>query len=264
MQELNAAYEGLEASFPDQHAREAYRGAMLARSAPQADFLEDFLAQASVLEVGCGNGRLLIELARRGRLRRGLGIDLARSRIEFARQWAADLQLSSLRFEAEDALALELGEEGYDAVLCITGAFAYFEAVAPGSALLLLRRWHDALRPGGVLVLELYPHPEFVRLLRAADGEVRLWRELEPDDPWRFYLSELRLENGILLHDKTFIHRTTGEIDEGRRERLKLYSELELRAILGDAGFSDVACAEGWSTTPYGGGEAMVVTAHRR
>lgn len=236
---------------------------MLARSAEQADLLLPALEMGTVLEIGCGNGRLLIELARRRALRTGSGVDAARSRIEFARRWSEDLRLASLRFEVADALEMTLAPAGYDAILCITGAFAYFEPLAAGTALVLARRWAQALRPGGLLVLELYPHPELVRVLAAAGGSVRLWRELDPDDPWRFYLSDLQVDHGVLIHAKTFIHRTSGHVDAGRRERLALYSEAELRNLVRSAGFTDIFCREGWTDRPYDGGESMVLTARR-
>ena len=262
-QMLRSAYEGVEADFPDEAARERYRSSMLERSRPQVDFLERVLPGGSVLEVGCGNGRLLIELARRGRITRGLGIDTARSRIDFARAWAKDLGLGSLRFEVQDALETRPGSAEFDAVLCITGAFAYFEPVRRGAAAALARQWAAALRPGGLLALELYPHPEVIRVLEATGGSARLWQELEPGDPWRFYLSELSMEQGTLSHQKTFIHRVTGEVDSGRHERLALYSDDELRELLTQAGLDTVSCHAGWTDRPYDGGEVMVVLSRR-
>jgi SAM-dependent methyltransferase len=263
---LGAAYEGLESQFADPAAVAAYREAMLARSRPQADLLAPLLDRENdVLEIGCGNGRLLIELSQRGAITSGHGIDLARSRIEFAQAWAEDEGASGLEFAAGDALALDLTDAGLGALLCITGAFAYFEPLAEGTAARLLTAWHRALAPGGLLCLELYPHPEYVTLLRTTGGHARIWHELGPDDPWRFYLSELHLglDTGVLTHDKTFVHRTSGAIDEGRRERLMLYSDAQLRELLDDAGFVDVETREGWSDAAYDGGEVMVVLGRR-
>ena len=263
---LGAAYEGLESEFADPAAVAAYREAMRERSRPQADLLAPLLdPQRDVLEIGCGNGRLLIELSQRGAVNTGRGVDLARSRIAFAQAWADEEGANELSFVAGDALALELPDAGLGALVCITGAFAYFEPLAAGTAARLLATWHRALAAGGLLCLELYPHPEYVTLLRTTGGHARIWRELGPEDPWRFYLSELRLDpsTGVLTHDKTFVHRTSGAIDEGRRERLMLYSEAQLRELLGEAGFVDVAMREGWSEAAYDGGEVMLVLARR-
>jgi SAM-dependent methyltransferase len=264
--ELARAYAGVEEldSFKDADALRDYRESVLARSRPQADFLMEHLpASASVLEVACGNGRLLIELAGRGALGEGVGYDIAASRIEFARRWAEDSGHSALRFEAADMLDTDLEGERYDAAVCITGAFGYIEPVESGSALRLARRLHSALRPGGLLLLELYPSPRYRRLAEAAGGEVRLWTELPPEDPWRFYLSRLTLNGPVLLHEKTFIHRETGEVDAGRAERLQLYSPSDILGLLERAGYEGTEARQGWSAEPYSDDESMVVIARR-
>jgi SAM-dependent methyltransferase len=266
--EVASAYEGLEdpAAFPDAEALERYRAGLLERTSDQADFLAARLeGRARVVEAACGNGRLLIELARRGTLDEGVGFDIARSRIAFARRWAADLGLERLAFSDEDALRVELPPGRFGAAICITGSLAYFEPAQPGLAGAVLERLSSALVPGGVLVLELYPHPRERALLQAAGGEARLWRELPDDDPWRFYLSHFALdtETAVLTHAKTFVHRTTGEVDEGRRERILLYTEQSIAQALAAAGLDAVELFEGWTARPYSGGDVLVATARR-
>jgi SAM-dependent methyltransferase len=261
------AYEGIEdpSSFRDPTAVRGYRAGLLRRTAGQADFLVERAAGSRVLEVGCGNGRLLIELARRDSWAGALGIDIASSRIAFAREWARAEGCEGLEFAVANALEYPLQPCAFGAAVCITGAFAYFEPMSPGAALLLAQRLYEALAPGGLLCLELYPHPSYRHLLENSGGEARIWTELPPDDPWRFYLSRLSLDDTgeILQHEKTFIHRVTGEVDSGRQELLYLYSEESIRDLLGNACFREINMFEGWSDRPYSGGEAMVVTALR-
>ena len=271
-------YEGIEAagSFADTAALAAYRAAALHKTVAQVELLRRQLACAGrsepaapagkLLEIGCGNGRLAIALAHAGLIDSALGLDLARSRIAFAEAWAADLGLdASLEFRAADALAHQLAAAEYSIAACITGAFAYFDAYTPGSSALLLSDLHRSLRPGGLLLLELYPHPRERRLLLQGDGQIKLWTELPDTDPWRFYLSDLRLQarerDELLLHSKTFIHRTSAVVDQGRSERLVLYSPNRITELLEQSGFSDVLLRDGWSDEPYVDGELMVVTA---
>lgn len=262
-----AAYQGVEEleRFTPQELG-AYRAGLLERTVDQAAFVRERVpAGASMLEIGCGNGRLLIALARDGTLAGGTGLDVAASRIDFARAWAAEEGLG-LRFDVADALNDPLPNGPFDAVACITGALGYFEPMLPGAAGALLRSAAAALRPGGLLLLELYPHPAWQRMLAVAGHELRLWSELPREDPWRFYLSHLTLDDaGNLRHDKTFVHRGTGQIDESRREHLRLYGERELRELVEAAGFSALEVHGDWHGTPYAEGEhELLVAAARR
>ena len=91
------------------------------------------------------------------------------------------------------------------------------------------------------------------------------WQELPSSDPWRFYLSRLRLESErILSHEKVFIHRESGAIDAGRKERLFLYAPGDIESLLASSGFSGIEFWDGWSGKRYDCGELMVVTARAR
>jgi SAM-dependent methyltransferase len=204
----------------------------------------------------------MIELALRGAIRQGLGVELSRSRTEFARRWAEEAGCSEhLAFRNCNALALELESASWDAVICISGTFSYFDAVEPGSASRLLNHVRAALRPDGLLILELYPHPSERRLLAAGGNSIQTWRELDDDDPWRFYLSALTLRGDVLTHTKTFIHRTSGTIDEGRSERIVLYTPETIAELLKASGFTRFEMRDGWSDAPYSHGDVLVVTA---
>lgn len=266
--QLAAAYEGLERldGFADDAALARYREAMLDRTREQAALIARHLPEGggAVVEVGSGNGRLFVDLAARGALTNGLGVELSESRTAFARAWARDAGCADrVELVAGDALQAPIADGAFDAAVVITGTFAYFDAVAPGSARALLDRLHAALRPGGTLILELYPHPAERRLLEATGGSARTWLELEADDPWRFYLSALALDGDVLTHEKTFVHRQTGAIDEGRSERLVLYTADSIAALLDAAGFAGAALHEGWGGAPYAGGGQLVVVATR-
>jgi SAM-dependent methyltransferase len=267
--DITSAYQGVEtlAGFaPD--ALEAYRAKLLESSAGQVAHLRARLpAGARIAEVASGNGRLLVALAQAGVLAEGVGVEIARSRVAFAERWASDAGVRGVTFTAGDALATAYPRD-LDAAVCITGAFAYFEPMRAGAAAELLHALHAALKPGGLLVLELYPHPQWRSAMDAVGGdELRTWHELPPEDPWRFYLSDLRWDRqtGILHHRKLFVHRTSGAIDDSRREHLRLYTLEELSALLAEAGFGDVEAAGGWDGEPYddAASELLVVSARR-
>jgi hypothetical protein len=98
----------------------------------------------------------------------------------------------------------------------------------------------------------VYPDPPHRRLLEASGGGARISNELPEGHPWRLYLGAISFDESrrILAHEKTFIHRTTGRVDAGRRELLNLYSRDAAAELVDAASFRNVETFEGWSRAP--------------
>ena len=106
----------------------------------EADFVSS-LAPSSVLDAGCGTGRVAIELARRGV--DVVGVDLDPAMLDVARRKAP-----SLEWIEADLSALDLGRH-FDLVL-LAGNVLLF--VAPGSEAAVVERLAAHLGPSGRLV----------------------------------------------------------------------------------------------------------------
>ncbi len=106
----------------------------------EADFVEG-LRPTSVLDAGCGTGRVAIELARRGV--EVVGVDLDQSMLDVARSKQPDL--TWLR---GDLVELELGRT-FDVVV-LAGNVMIF--LAPGTEGAVVANLARHLRPGGFLV----------------------------------------------------------------------------------------------------------------
>ncbi len=250
--ELLKAYEGFETSFANVEEIKRYRESKLAESALQAAFICSHCPGAqSFYEVGTGNGRLLVALAQQG-ITGATGIDVSQSRIAFAQRWASELSFTNIRFTAADGLQF-LPPQPVDCSLCITGALGYFDVLTPNGGLQLLKNFAAATRKGGWLVLELYTHPRDLGLMRAQNStELRVWRELAPSDPWRYYLSHLVFspETKILVHHKTFIRRSDSFIDQ-KKEAIRIYTEEEIRKDLQIVGFTNIQVFGNWKGEQY-------------
>lgn len=263
-------YQGVEAptNFHSSIALKEYRAHVLTKTQRQAAFIAKRIGEASsVREACCGNGRLLIALS--DRVERLEGFDLAKSRIAFAQSWIDDLTLRNISVWEDDVLnpSSRVAGSKADCLICITGAFGYFEALGEGNGQRVRESFYNGLYPGGHLFLELYPHPLVVSRCRdAKDNMYRTWMELPESDPFLYYLSEYHLEESrsILTHKKIFVGRG-GEIDSGREERLRIYGVEEILDLLSPE-FEDIALFGNWTGSNYCDGvdESMIVVARRK
>jgi len=113
------------------------------------------LPSGAALDAGMGNGRNAIYLARKGW--KVTGVDLSEAAVRRSREEAARLKVE---FDARvgDVEKLELPRASYDLILCL-----YTEPLAVRAA----RKFIDALKPGGLLLIE-GRHIEAITLASAA------------------------------------------------------------------------------------------------
>lgn len=105
---------------------------------------------SSVLDLGCGPGLYSSQLAQLGHV--CVGIDYSPASIRYARQTAAREQLACTYHQA-DLREADFGQERFDLAMLIYGEFNIFR---PSHARELLQKSRQALKPGGILLLE--PH----------------------------------------------------------------------------------------------------------
>ena len=106
----------------------------------EADFVERF-APASVLDAGCGTGRVGRELARRGL--DVVGVDLDEAMLDTARQKAPRVD-----WRLADLATVDLGRS-FDAVVMAGNVMIF---LAPGSEAAVVANIARHLEPGGLLI----------------------------------------------------------------------------------------------------------------
>ena len=112
----------------------------------EADFLEKmFGAKSRLLDVPCGNGRLTLELARRGC--RVTGVDLSE---EFVREARAGANAAEVEFVRGDMKQLTWKSE-FDGAFCFGNSFGY---LIHADMIAFVTGVARALKPGGRFVID--------------------------------------------------------------------------------------------------------------
>ena len=121
----------------------------------EADFVAD-LGPKTVLDAGCGTGRVAIELARRGIPT--VGIDVDPEMLGTARAKAPELD-----WRQGDLATVDLAEESFDVVVMAGNVLIFVE---PGTEAAVVRNLAAGLAAGGSLVAGFQLRPDRISLTR--------------------------------------------------------------------------------------------------
>ncbi|MCC6644898.1 MAG: methyltransferase domain-containing protein [Polyangiaceae bacterium] len=190
----------------------------------EAVFIEDRLGLqrgAVILDLACGQGRHAVELTRRGY--KVIGYDLSLAMLARASDEAMDAN-QKINFLHGDMREMAF-DSMFDGVYCWGSSLGYFE---DDKNFGVLQRVHRALRPGGVVLLDL-PNRDHV----AVNQPSMVWFEGEgcvcmDEMNVDFLTSRLRVKRTVMLDDGR-----TRELEYSMR----LWGLHELGKLLRDAGF---------------------------
>jgi len=185
-----------------------------------------------ILDVGCGNGRFLIPLVRRGF--EVVGLDNSPEMLEECRR---RLSMNNLRAELvrSDLMDMSYASE-FDALICMDSVICYL--LDAERIIRALKKFRQALRPTGLLILENWNMLSQWELLEKEISEIR------GNDLVRIDIKEKNHYNPFTSIWK--IEMDAEIIDEGRSYKLKHTETLramtvgEMRMYLREAGFSQV------------------------
>jgi SAM-dependent methyltransferase len=153
-----------------------YQPALLAAAA--------LTAGERALDVGCGSGKVAIDLVAAAPDSAAIGVDLSSAQLEVARRRAGDLPVTFLH---ADAQVHPFEPESFDLVVSRTGSMFFAD---PAAAFANLAR---ATRPGGRLVMLVWrslADNEWLREFLGAIAQVRSLPAPPPDAPGPFALSD--------------------------------------------------------------------------
>jgi SAM-dependent methyltransferase len=182
-----------------------------------------------VLDLPCGPGRHALEFARRGC--DVTGVDATSAFVEEARSRATAAEDVTGRVEFETGDMREYSEpDAFELAVNLYTSFGYFEDRADDEC--VARRFHENLRPGGTLVLQLA-----CKEVMARDFQTRTWDEHSDGDQYV-------LEEHSVADDWSWMENEWTVVADGATESFdvshRLYSAYELESLLEDVGFETV------------------------
>jgi len=197
---------------------------------------------ARLLDVPCGNGRIAIELARRGFAVDG--VDLTAELIDDARRAApADHRLN---WRVADMRELP-GEPLYDAACCFGNSFGYLDD--DGNAA-FIRAVAKCLKPGGVFLMQTNLAAESI----LARPPQRTWYEF--GDVIMLHESRHDPASSMLTSDYRFIRE--GAPHQRGRAHYRVYTCRQIVTMFESAGFLQVELLSGPSGTPFTTGSPVL------
>jgi SAM-dependent methyltransferase len=188
----------------------------------------------AILEAGCGSGRLMVPMLEAGLPVQGFDQSehmLAQCRVA-ADARGLNAALQRMRFEDFSY------DQRFAAIVSPVGTFTLIEDYA--EALAVLRRFHDHLKPGGRLYVDLMP---LAYLTNPATHYVRSWTTPVGE---QLTITSSRLELDLLRQRKVMLDRYDrwrgGKLVETEVETLatRLWGLHEFELTLKEAGFSEI------------------------
>jgi len=186
----------------------------------------DVPSDAAILDLCCGQGRHVLELARRGYTNLH-GVDRSHYLISRAKKLAAQ-QGCGARFHEGDARKLRLADDGFQFVYLAGNSFGYFESAEDDAA--VLNEVRRILAPHGQVLID-FTDGEYQR----RNFDARSWEWIDRN---YFVCREraLSADGSRLVSREVITHAKKGVIaDQFYAERL--YSEEQLRELLREQGF---------------------------
>lgn len=213
-------------------------------------------AAGPVLELGCGTGRVLLEIARAGFP--CTGVDASQAMLAALRGKPFP---RSLRLACSPMQTFDLGSDRFSLIYSAFRAFQHL--YTPQDQLACLDRVRKHLAPRGIFAFDVF-NPSLARTAASEDPESEDLRfELEGDEIVR-YTAVRRDHVRQLLHLSTrYERRQAGQVLDSESIELQMrYSfRFELEHLLARAGFDDVTFYGDFRRAPLDGRNGLVVVA---
>lgn len=203
-----------------------------------------------VLELGCGTGRVLLPLARAKVA--VTGVDVSPALLAVAREKLGPVANRVTLLEA-DLRTLDLAQKDFSFAFCVSNTLMHISD--PADQLAVLTRAAAHLRPGGLLLIDLF-HPDVARLMEIHGATELADRWTRPDGTQVLKWSVRTVELAAQIQETLFIYEEIAPDGSVRRTpcafTLRYLWRNEAELMLSAAGLTVEAVWGDFEGTPYG------------
>ena len=228
------AYNSIEllSAYKTKESLQEYRNSRIIRYQAHANFILNRSKSnpVSIIEIGSGSSVLLYMIAQKNILTKGIGIELSKSRYEFAEQWKKDDGYEMVENINKNFVDVEIGNKIWDWFIVIDNTFTYLSPEDENYPSLLLKKAFDGLKEGGRIIIDFINYAR-----RMQDIEYKSWSAFASNDPFSYGLYSNKITNGINRSESIFIKRDGSE--SKKIEFSKVYSLEQLNILLSKHGF---------------------------
>lgn len=204
-------------------------------------------SRGPVLELGCGNGRITVPIARHGV--EVHGVDVSEAMLTaLNRRLRAESDAVRLRVRVSRGDFREIDAQGrYALVIWPFNAMHHCESAADVRA--VLERARAALRPGGAIYMDCYL-PDYSLYSRAPDGryEERTFKDPRDGHPLVSWESG-RWDPDTRVHHVIYVYQRVDGTEDRVELALRMFERVELEAIIASAGLTIT-----WQSSDFHGG----------
>jgi SAM-dependent methyltransferase len=189
------------------------------------------IRELNVVEVGSGSSALLYTIAKENLLKYGVGIELSRSRFEFAELWKSDDGYKMVENINANFAEVDLPKSTFDWYVVVDNTFTYLYPEDPCYPEQMLRQAFTSLQEGGHILIYIFNYAK-----RKPGIEMQQWNAFSASDPFSYGLYSNLIENDINTLKTIFIKRDGSE-DQVKIDISKVYSLDQLSTLLTNNGF---------------------------
>ncbi len=164
----------------------------------------------NVCEIGCGNGKLLLAMEQENMLSHAVGYEVSETRCKFANRFlntygSQKIQIINNNFLDEHSNKYAGG--GYELIVLVDIVWHFISPLYDEAEHDALKWIYKNLKKGGMVLLELEDYSRQIEDIKE-NGAYRFWEEFPKDDPFKYGLYKLDLDDDEnVVDEKIFIRR---------------------------------------------------------